>query len=90
MSLYKPEDCGHNCVFFLRMSNLFTIRTSLDSHLTNSRQYDSMVTRHVLQKIFPIVVVSATIPPPFGKVLSYLNIPWMYNNKQYENNDEKE
>jgi hypothetical protein len=36
------------------------------------------------------VVVSVTIPPPFGKVPFYLNIPWMYDNKQYENNDEKE
>jgi hypothetical protein len=25
-------------------------------------------------------MVNATIPPPFGKVLFYLNTAWMYNN----------
>jgi hypothetical protein len=43
----------------------------------------------IYSHIFQTVVVSATIPPPFGRVLFYLNTAWMYNN-QHASNDEKE
>jgi hypothetical protein len=75
-------------------SSPLTIPLSIDGWLARYRSellpgIYSIYGIFVLEKIFPIVVVSATIPPPFGKVLFYLNMPWIYDNKQYENNDEK-
>ena len=37
--------------------------------------------------IFLTIIVNAAIPPPFGKVLFYLNTARMYNN-QYASNEE--